>query len=203
MGSTNIKSLTNRIFTKLTAILSTWCKTYRTWLLLPKFKSVGKKPNFNFPIYKHGLSNVVLGDNFHCGERLKLRTFSDWRDKRFKPEIIIGNNVNIESDCHISAINSVIIDDNVLIASFVYISDHAHGEISAEILTTPPLERPLVSKGPVRICKNVWLGEKVTILPGVTVGEGSIIGANSVVTKDIPPFCVACGCPAKIIKKLK
>lgn len=192
-----------RCLLKLSAILSGWCKTYRTKLILPQFKSVGKNPNFNFPIYKHGLENVVLGDNFHCGERLKLRAFSDWKDKRFKPEIIIGNNVNIESDCHISAIDSVIIEDNVLMASFVYISDHSHGEITAEMMSIPPLERPLVSKGPVKICRNVWLGEKVTVLPGVTIGEGSIIGANSVVTKDIPPFCVACGSPARIIRKLK
>lgn len=173
---------------------------------LANLRGVGKigiNPHILKPVITYGLENIVIGDNFHSGERLKLRTFSSWRNQKFSPEIVIGNNVNIETDCHISAINSVIIEDNVLMASFVYISDHAHGDINANSLICSPLERPLVSKGPVRICRNVWLGEKVTVLPGVTIGEGSIIGANSVVTKDIPPYCVACGSPAKVIKKLR
>lgn len=119
------------------------------------------------------------------------------------PRIIIGNDVNIESDCHISAINEVVIENNVLIASFVYISDHSHGNISAKEMDIPPLKRELYSKGPIRICKDVWLGEKVIVLPGVTIGEGSVIGAGSVVTKNIPPFCVAVGNPAKVIKEFK
>jgi acetyltransferase-like isoleucine patch superfamily enzyme len=65
-----------------------------------------------------------------------------------------------------------------------------------------PSERDLYSKGSVTIEDNVWIGDKVTILPNVRIGEGSVIGANSVVTKDIPPFCVAAGNPAKIIRKL-
>lgn len=67
----------------------------------------------------------------------------------------------------------------------------------------PPLFRPLFSKGPVIIGKNVWIGDKATILPGVTIGDGSIIGANSVVTKDVPAYSVVAGNPAKIIKTIK
>ena len=165
-------------------------------------RSLGNDICIKSPITTHGLNHVSIGNSFKCGERLKIRAFSEWEHQKFNPEIIIGNNVNIESDCHISAVNNVIIEDNVLIASFVYISDHSHGNISKEELSTPPLKRPLVSKDPVRICKNAWLGEKVTVLPGVTIGEGSIIGANSVVTKNIPPYSVACGSPAKVIKTL-
>lgn len=118
-------------------------------------------------------------------------------------KIIIGDNVRIESDCHISAINEVIIEDNVLIASFVYISDHSHGKVCADEMDTPPFERELHSKGGIRICRNVWLGEKVMVMPGVTIGEGAVVGAGSIVTKDIPPFSLAVGNPAKIIRKLK
>lgn len=175
----------------------------RLYLILPNFKSIGKNPHFSFPITTNGTENISIGNNFTIGERCKLRTFPDWNNQIFSPKISIANNVTIQSDCHISAIDAVIIEDNVLIASFVYISDISHGKIDKEELPIPPLERPLYSKGPIRICKNVWIGEKASILPGVTIGEGSIIGANSVVTHDIPPFSIACGAPARIIRKLK
>lgn len=150
-----------------------------------------------------GLNNVSIGNNFSAGERLKLRTFDRWGNTTFIPSITIGDNVNIETDCHISAINSVTIGNNVLIASFVYISDHSHGNVNDDWEGRAPLEQSLYSKGPVIIEDNVWLGEKVTVLPGVHIGHGAIIGANSVVTKDIPAYAVAVGSPAKVLKILK
>jgi acetyltransferase-like isoleucine patch superfamily enzyme len=59
----------------------------------------------------------------------------------------------------------------------------------------------LHTKGAITIGNNVWIGDKATILDGVTIGEGAVIAANSVVTKDVPPYCVAAGVPAIIIKK--
>lgn len=103
---------------------------------------------------------------------------------------------------HIGAINSITIEDNVLIASKVFITDHNHGNYSGINQGSPdtiPTERPLHSN-PVIIEKNVWLGEYVSILPGVRIGEGSIVGAMSVVNKDIPPHSIAVGSPAKVIK---
>ena len=60
----------------------------------------------------------------------------------------------------------------------------------------------MTSKGPVIIGDNVWIGDKATILGGVTIGESVIIAANSVVTKDVPPYSVVAGIPAKVIKKM-
>lgn len=168
-----------------------------------RFCSVGKNFQMHYTTKLHLPQNVQIGENLISGERLKLRTFTEWEGQKYNPQIKIGNNVNIQTDCHISAINSVVIEDNVLIASFVYISDHAHGNCEYSELLIPPIMRGLYSKGEVRIGKNVWIGEKSTILPGVTIGEGSIIGANSVVTKDIPAYSIACGVPAKVIKSLK
>lgn len=59
-----------------------------------------------------------------------------------------------------------------------------------------------MSKGPVIIGQNVWVGDKATILPGVTIGDGAVIGANSVVTKDVPPYSIVGGNPAKVLKQL-
>ena len=63
-----------------------------------------------------------------------------------------------------------------------------------------PYERTIFSKGKVVIGNYVWLGNNVCVMPGITIGDGVVVGANSVVTKDIPPYCVAAGVPAKIIK---
>ncbi len=106
----------------------------------------------------------------------------------------------MENDCHIGAINRVEIHDHVLIASRVYISDHSHGETRLEDLRISPHDRPVVSKGPVVIESHVWLGEGVCVMPGVRIGHHSVVGANAVVTRDVPPYSVAAGCPARIVK---
>lgn len=61
-----------------------------------------------------------------------------------------------------------------------------------------PNKRTLYSKGPVVLGDNVWIGQNVSVMPDVVIGEGCIIGANSVVTHDIPAFSIAAGCPAKL-----
>jgi lipopolysaccharide O-acetyltransferase len=99
---------------------------------------------------------------------------------------------------------SVIIGNNVLLASKIYISDCSHGCYSGNVNDsnpdTLPVDRPLFSN-PIIIEDNVWLGEFVSVLPGVTIGKGTIVGANSVVSKSLPPNVIAVGSPAKPIKK--
>lgn len=174
-------------------------------LYIRKFFKVYGRGGFIDPSLVYmGLDKVVIGNDFRAGKRLKLRTFDSWGNLRYTPQIIIGDNVNIETDCHISAINKVSIGNNVLMASFVYISDHSHGNVNdMDGVVVAPLERPLYSKGPIIIEDDVWLGEKVSVMPGVHIGRGAIIGANSVVTKDIPAYAVAVGSPAKVIKMLR
>lgn len=188
-----------RLLKKITKIYDNLWNGYIKTL----FKSAGEGLSIAPSMSYMGLGNVSVGDNFKAGERFKLRTFDDWNESVYTPQITIGNNVNIETDCHISAINKVSIGDNVLMASFVYISDHTHGNVCDFDESLSPLRRPLYSKGPVIIEDNVWLGEKVSIMPGVHIGYGAIIGANSVVTKDIPAYAVAVGSPARVIKMLR
>lgn len=166
-----------------------------------EFKSVSRC-YFQYPLYLHGAKNITIGDNFNSSLRFRLEAFDEHLGCKFKPKITIGNNVSINSDCHIGAINEIEIGDGVLIASKVFITDHYHGEISSEAIKTPPSERKLFCKGQVKIERNVWIGEGVAILPNVTIGENSIIGANSVITKDIPKNSVVGGNPARIIRTL-
>jgi acetyltransferase-like isoleucine patch superfamily enzyme len=87
-------------------------------------------------------------------------------------------------------------------ASKIFITDHSHGEVDGDALTTPPSQRKVVSKGPVIIGDNAWIGEGVVIMPDVTIGKNAIVGANSVVTTSIPENAVAAGIPARVLRVL-
>ncbi|WP_324288498.1 DapH/DapD/GlmU-related protein [Pedobacter sp. SL55] len=118
--------------------------------------------------------------------------------------LFFGENFQMNDYVHITSMKKVHIGNNVLIASKVYISDCSHGSYAGNQddsnPNSKPKDRPLYSK-PVIIDDNVWIGEFVSILPGVTIGKGSIIGANSVVSKSLPENVIAVGSPAKAIKK--
>lgn len=139
-----------------------------------------------------------MGDHVKIGQ---YSTVSTWGEAPH-PKIVIGDNVCIGAFNHITAINRIEIGDGTLIGKYVTITDNSHGQLSMEELNVHPIKRNLYSKGGVKIGKNVWLGDKVTILPGVSIGDGSVIGSNSVVSKDIPPLVIACGNPARVIKSI-
>lgn len=176
-------------------------KIYSIWIS-NHFYQTGEKFNVKYPLYLYGGKFITIGKNFNSGYRFQLEAFNEHLGYYFNPQIKIGNDVSINNDCHIGAINEIEIGDGVLIASKVFITDHYHGEISSDAIKTPPSERKLFCKGPVKIERNVWIGEGVAILPNVTIGENSIIGANSVITKDIPKNSVVGGNPARIIRTL-
>lgn len=117
--------------------------------------------------------------------------------------IKIGDGVSMGEYCHITAAKSVEIGNGVLTGRFVLISDNSHGCTDGTESDFAPLQRKVVSKGGITIGKNVWIGDKVTILQNVTIGDGSIIAANAVVTKSVPPFCIVAGNPAQIVKIIK
>ncbi len=167
----------------------------RTKLLFPQAKII------RFPFEIRGKSQVEIGAKFVTGVGCRLEVVSeDFFAK--KKKIIIGNNVQINDNVHIAAAKNITIKDNVLIASKVFISDHNHGKYSGDNPDSPnsiPIERPIVASE-ILIEENVWIGEFVSILPGVTIGKGSIIGTMSVVTKNIPEYSIAVGSPAKVVK---
>lgn len=152
------------------------------------------------PIDIRGKKGIDFGKKLTTGYHCRLESFCE----RGKKSLVFGNNIQINDFVHIAALNEVRIGDNVLIASKVFITDLEHGSYAGNESDSSPdsivKERPLSSKS-VIIKDNVWLGEHVSVLPGVTVGENSIIGANSVVTKSIPANSIAVGIPAKVIKQ--
>lgn len=143
---------------------------------------------------------ISIGDGFFALKNLRIEAWDEYEGEKFTPMLSIGNNVIMNTDIHIGCINKIIIEDNVLMASRIFITDHSHGEINKDVLVTPVARRSLISKGTVHIGKNVWIGEGVVIMPNVEIGENTIIGANSVVTKSFGANLVLAGVPAKCIK---
>lgn len=107
--------------------------------------------------------------------------------------IFIGKNVFINCGCHFQDWGGIYIGDDVLIGSYVVLATINHG--------INPLERGDNLPSPIHIGNRVWIGSHSTVLPGVTVGDNSIIAAGAVVAKNVPPNTVVGGVPAKIIKK--
>jgi len=152
------------------------------------------------PCYVRGRKHISLGNGFTSGVGMRFDAFPVHGHLCLE----IGDNVQINDYVHIGAVNSVKIGNNVLIASKVFISDHNHGFYGLNGRHDSPLSIPKdreLSFSTVTIEDNVWLGEFVVVLPGVTIGRGSIIGSMSVVSKSIPAFSIAVGSPAKVIKK--
>lgn len=165
----------------------------RTKLLFKKSRLI------RFPIEISGKQNIDFGENFTTGVGCRLEAFSEDNEKI----ITFGKNVQINDYVHISAMKSIYIGNNVLMASRIYISDNSHGFYNDNNATNPeipPIKRDYYIN-PVYIEDNVWIGEGVVIMHGVSLGKGSTIGANSVVTKNIPPYVIAVGIPARSIKR--
>lgn len=156
------------------------------------------------PAYIRGASNIKVGCNFNCRSNLWIEAVTEFGNQKFTPKIIIGNNFGASDFLHIAATNLVKIGDNVLIGSKVLITDHLHGNYHDNFSSSPdesPHDRNLSTTYTVIIEDNVLIGDNVSILPGVRIGFGSVIGANSVVTSDIPAKTIAVGVPARIVKK--
>ncbi len=148
------------------------------------------------PIYIRGKNSIVGAKGLTTGRFCRF----DLDGK--KQTLFIGDNCEFGDMTHIVALDKVEIGNNVLIASKVFISDTSHGVYKGEEQDSPdtlPNKRLLVNS-PVKIGNNVWIGENVVILSGVTIGDRCIIGANSVISKDVGENSIVVG-NNRVIKK--
>ena len=158
------------------------------------FQKFGISSIYDRPLRYKGSKNISIGN--HC-----VIQYKTWLEAL----PLTGNNVQliIEDGCvvghfnHIYATKSIVLHKNVLTADKVYISDNLHGY---EDISTPIISQPIVQNRDVEIGEGAWIGENVCIL-GAHIGKNCVIGANSVVTHDIPDYSVAVGSPAKVIKQ--
>ena len=144
-----------------------------------------------------GDKNIIIGADTFIGTGSELLVYKSHFDKPLSSKLSIGNHVRVTARCRITCAGTISIGNDTLIAPDVYITDHNHGmDPEAERGYSP---QDIVIKD-VIIGEGVWLGQRVCVLPGVTIGAHSIIGAGGIVTRDIPPYSIAVGIPAKVIK---
>ena len=151
-----------------------------------------------------GLNKMKIGSNFYAGRGLWLESIPTHLGNYYNPEVVIGSNFSVSKNFHLAAIGKIIIGNNVLIGSNVTIIDHSHGCYSDSFQSLPssvPSCRPLSSKAkPIVVHDNVWICDCVTVLGGVEIGAGSVVAANSLVNKNVPPACMVGGVPARLLK---
>ncbi len=176
-----------------------------------KFKNVPQNIVFGIVGQIQCPQYISIGDGTKLGNWIYLTAWDEYSCiingeetiQHFSPDITIGQGCSFSAYNHITCVNKIHIGNHVLTGKWVTITDNSHGKTDKESLMLPPQKRPLYSKGAVFIGDNVWIGDKATILPGVKIGEGAVVAANAVVTKDVPAYSMVAGNPAKVIKQIK
>lgn len=169
-----------------------------TFIIKSAFHSFGKRSSIEQPIRIAGAESILIGDNVFIGSDSWLETMSRENSNQ-TPIIEIREGTSISGHCTITATKSVIIENDVLIARYAYISDHSHAFQDRKL---PIVKQGINKVDAVRISQGAWLGQNVIVCPGVSIGKNSVIGANSVVTKSIPDYSVAVGSPARVVRKI-
>ncbi len=180
---------------------------YRAWLRLSgklfsllisgAFARFGSKTVVMYPLRLNGENRIAIGDRVFIGAGSWLQTLPDGDNTSVA--VSIGSGTSIAGACVLSAVRGVTLEESVLLARNVYISDHIHKYTDTD--------RPILAQGmdkiqPVLIRRGAWLGQNVVVCPGVTIGRGAVVGANSVVLHDIPDFSIAVGAPAQVVKTI-
>lgn len=168
---------------------------FYTFLIKLKFGSFGRKSRIEFPSTINFAKNIFVGENVWIREHSWLNCDGRFDDN---PRLTIGANSYIGRFSHINAYDSVIIEDSVLISDRVFITD-VHHESSDPFV--PIKDQGTTKPKPVRLKKGCWIGVGASIMPGVTIGQNSVVAAHAVVTKDIPDNMIGRGIPAVIAKK--
>lgn len=178
--------LVYKLFKRISSIL--YCIRYKNC-----FSFLGKDVRIYSPLKIQGNKSIVIGNKTRLSEGIWLASIPL---ESSSASLVIGDNVLIGHHNHIYCTSNIIIENDVLIADKVYISDNSH---SFEDVNIPIWRQKIKQLRGVVIGEGSWIGENVCII-GASVGKHCVIGANSVVTKDIPDYSVAVGTPARVIK---
>ena len=177
------------------SFIKCFIRKLRQAYLHKKFQRVGNGSNIGSTLRIQGGANITIGDMVNVGKFCWLAAVP--LTESGKAELTIGDGCQIGDFNHLFATGSIVFEKDVLTANNIYITDNLHEYCD---IHTPIMDQPIKQLKPVVIGSGRWIGENVSII-GASIGKNSVIGANSVVTHDIPDYCVAVGAPAKIIKR--
>lgn len=153
------------------------------------FRMIGDNVVFEAGVLVFHPENISIGSNVYVGHYTLLKAYHE-------NELRIGNDVWIGQNCFLHAAGGIFIEDQVGIGPGVMILTSSHLDQDRQV----PIVFSDLSFAPVRICSKSDIGVGSIMLPGVTVGEGTQVGAGSVVTHDTPPYSVVAGVPARVIR---
>ncbi len=198
-----LNRIVNNLRRPLPDLAAYLCAKVRSAAWRPYLRHVGRGFHVGAGAQLQGTDRITIGNDFVAGPQLWIEAVKRFRDDVFDPSIEIGDDVTCSQGVHIAATTRVTIRDGVMFGSHVHVTDHGHGTYRGNTQDdpdVPPRHRRLSNGRAVVIERNVWLGDGVVVLPGVTIGAGCIVGANSVVSRDLPPGVIAVGAPAVPIK---
>lgn len=158
------------------------------------FLEFGSQTTLTPPLRLGNPQFISIGSDVFLGANCWLQTLP--RDG-LPPRLSIGEGTRISGDCVLSATEEIVIEPEVLMARNVYIADHRHAFSDTRKAVR---HQGIEGIAPVRVRQGAWLGQNVVVLPGVTIGRGSVVGANSVVREDVPDWSLAVGAPARVVR---
>ncbi len=183
-------------------ILNGWRWLSRSFYYQPMFRArcetVGRNLRVDLGVpYVYGDLRIRLGDDVTMSAMSSLVSTSAGKD----PVLEVGNRTYLGCRLTISVGSRVSIGNHVLVADNVFIADNPGHPMDAAKRRTQGVEPDQIR--PVTICDDVWIGNGSKIMPGVTIGEGAVVGAASIVTRDVPPYTLVAGAPAKVVRDLR
>ena len=166
------------------------------FFLKKEFGSFGTGSTIGYNVTKLNLRYVHVGKNVCIRDNVRIECYDEYYGSTYNPLLIIEDGAFINSgfSCLVNA--KCVVGENALLASNIFITTENHSSNPR----LPYKTQSLIAKD-VSIGKNCWIGEKCIILPGVSIGDNTIVGAGSVVTKSVPSNCIVVGNPAQVIKK--
>lgn len=160
-------------------------------------QKLGKRSIVKRPRKLTGRNSIWIGDDTYVHSYSLMIAVSQYAGKVYHSSIRIGNFVYIGRHVYLTAVQEISIGDGCVLSEHVYITDLSHG---LDPNCGPIMSQDLETKGPVRIGANCFLGYRSVVMPGVTLGEWCVVGANSVVTRSFPSYSMIAGAPAQLIK---
>ena len=169
----------------------------RCWKINRGYKNFGYRSVINNPLMIYGKKNISIGNHVMIRDGARIEAVEKWGEVKYNPSITIGDYTKIEQNLHMTCASSVKIGEECVVLANVMITDINHCDDNIE---QSVMKQRIDTKATI-IGDRCFIGKNACIMPGVKLGQGVVVGANAVVTHNVPDYCVVAGVPARIIRK--